>query len=240
MAATGESVEVDVRHIGLDRADITQQGQIQLPDHGPQDDIAHMKSEPESRSSTHRVVNSLKQKKHDAGVKVRKTLHIKKPSDDLASSTSPILANAADEKSDSRLDGASTTPEKHTLKDFTHNPVETVKSKISDKGNQQVAANIAAKEIPHGQDVDLVNASSAVERARSEHERMLAVQNLNDLLKLRQSTYVRWTLDRHVTSIRVLPRETVTRRPKADFETKNARGEVVVDWRAYGTHVSTR
>lgn len=241
MAVDNELVVVDAEDLGLDRAHITSRGQIQISDHIPQegrDNAIHLRNEPEMQSSTHRVVNSLKQKKHDAAVKVREKLHMKKVTDDLESSTSPVLADTADYKSESRLDGKSTAPEKHSIRGFIQNPVDTVKSKTSNKGNQEVAANIAAKEIPHGQDVDVVKASSAVERARSEHEKMLAVQNLDELLKLRQSTYVRWTLDRHVTKIRVLPRDRVEKKSRGAFERKDAQGSIVLDWKAYGKHVS--
>ncbi|KAF1944695.1 hypothetical protein EJ02DRAFT_452296 [Clathrospora elynae] len=247
MALSEELVQVDGRDIGLERSTITQQGQIELPDKnfGENDNGAHLRdpdnyAEPDARSSTHHVVNSLRQKKHDAGIKLRKTFHISKDTDDadkLDSTKSPILANTADvEKSGSRLDN-NTAPEKHTVKDLMHNPVDTVKSKVSNQGNQQVAANIAAKEIPHGQEVDLVNASSAIDRARTENEKLLAIKNLSELLKERQSTYVRWSLDRHVSKVRALPRDTVVLKPRSAFEHRNPQGNIVVDWRAYGSHL---
>ncbi|KAL6706388.1 hypothetical protein ACN47E_005494 [Coniothyrium glycines] len=240
MGEEGHHVDVDAGGIGLDRVKIASRDRILLPDHGTREgreEEVVLKEEPETRSSTHRVVNSLKQKKHDAGVKVRKTLHIKKASDDVASSTSPILAQGPDTESGSRLDGKDTSREKLTAKEILHHPVDAVKAKTSKAGNQQVAANIAAKEVPHGQDVDVVKAADAVDAARTHKEKEIAVQNLDELLKLRQSTYVRWTLDRHVTNVRILPRDQVARKPRAEFETRNPRGEVVVDWRAYGRHL---
>jgi hypothetical protein len=105
-------------------------------------------------------------------------------------------------------------------------------------GNQEVAANIAATEIHHGQEVDLVNAASALEEAKTEDEKRAATQTLSDLLKQRQTTYVRWSLDRHVTKIRVIPRDILARKPRAEFEKKNSQGNTIVDWRAYGAHVS--
>lgn len=243
-----ELVPVDEMNIGLDRSKITSRGQIQIPEQSnskPHDNELHQDpnadanlEQAESRSSAQHMKESVKQKKHHVGIKLRKTLHINKASDQFETSNHPVLANDADTKSDSRLDNKPPTPEKHTMKNLIHNPIDTVKSKVSDQGNHEVAANIAAKEVPHGQEVDLVNASTAVERARTENERLLAIQNLSKLLKERQNTFVRWTLDRHVTKLRVLPRDTVTKRPKRDFEKKNARGEIFTDWKAYATHVS--
>jgi hypothetical protein len=244
-----ELVQVDEADIGLERSNITQQGQIVLPERrsGSSDnDVARLRdpddyTEPDTQSSTHHVVNKLRQKKHDAGIKLRKKFHIAKPSDDAEKldAKSPILANTTEiEQSNSRLDNKEVS-EKHTMDGLMHHPIDTVKEKVSNQGNQEVAGNIAAKEIPHGQEVDLVNASTAVDRARTESEKLLAIRNLSELLKQRQSTYVRWSLDRHVSKVRVLPRDTVVLKPRSDFERTNAQEGTVIDWRAYGSHVST-
>lgn len=248
MVPEDEYVQVDEKQIGLDRAIITSKGQIQLPqlgdsqrhDDGPrQDPSRHVElAEPDLRSSTQHMKDSIKQKSHDAGIKIRKTFHISKESDGYETLKPPIIANTAEETSDSRLDSVLPIPDKRTLKEMVHNPVDTVKSKVSNQGSKQMAENIAAKEIAHGQEVDLVNASTAVERADTEDDKLRATQTLSELLKQRQSTYVRWTLDRHVTKVRIIPRDTMFRRPKTDFETKNASGEVIMDWRAYVNHVS--
>lgn len=246
MAQDNEYTQIDARNIGLDRSNITRHEQIEIPDDTTRktdDDVArdvtHLRYEPESNTSTHTTVEKLIEKKHHAGIKIRKKLHISKASDDFeVSSSSPILANNPDEKTHSRLDNANTEGEDHKLKDFAHNPIDTIKSKASKAGEHELAANIAAKEIPHGQDVDLVNAASELERARSEKEKKLATQNISELLKLRQSTFVRWTLDRHVSKVRVLPRNTATRKPRSAFEHKNTQNGVDVDWHAYGKHVS--
>jgi hypothetical protein len=249
MDLRNELVQVDEANIGLERSNITQQGQIVLPGRksGSSDnDVAHLRdpddyTEPDTQSSTHHVVNKIRQKKHDAGIKLRKTFHITKPSDEAEKldAKSPILANTTEiEQSNSRLDNKE-VPEKHTMDGLMHHPIDTVKEKVSNQGNQEVAANIAAKEISHGQEVDLVNASTAVDRARTESEKLLAISNLSELLKQRQSTYVRWSLDRHVSKVRVLPRDTVVLKPRSDFERTNAQEGTVIDWRAYGSHVST-
>jgi hypothetical protein len=239
MNATKELVQLDELDIGLDRSNITTENQIQIPKLNHDDGPDVTQAEPESRSSSH-LVNSLKERKHHAGVKIRKTLHISKPTDNL-SSNSPVLANSADEPSSkSRLVHELPVPDKATVKDFLHHPVDTVKSKVSDQGNQQVAANIAAKEIPHGEEVDLVKAHDAVNRAQTESEKLLAIQDVKRLMKERQSTYARWSLDRHVSKIRVLPKETMRRKPQTHFQKKDLTGQVITDWDAYGRHVCLR
>jgi hypothetical protein len=232
-----ELVEANEVDIGLDRSNITTDNKIQLPtldsDNSDDDDA---QSEPENRSSSS-LVNSLRRRNQKVKVKIRKTLHISKASDELHSD-SPVLANSAQEESDSRLVHRLPVPEKATMKDFMHNPVDTVKAKVSDRGNEQVAANIAAKEISHGHEVDLINAHDAVNRATTERERLLAIKDVSKLIKERQSTYARWSLDRHVTKVRVLPRETMVKKSQAEFRKLNSQGQMVTDWNAYATHVS--
>jgi hypothetical protein len=231
-----ELVQVDEADIGLDRSNITQQNQIQIPKLEENNGNNHVNHAENEGSSSSKLVNTLKDRKHHAAVKIRKTLHISKATDDLTSQ-SPVLANTTEEQSDSRLVHQLPIPDKPTVKDFIHNPIDTVKSKVSDQGNQQVAANIAAKEISHGEEVDLVNAHDAVSRATTERERLMAIQDVKRLMKERQSTYARWTLDRHVTNVRVLPKETMVRKSQADFQIKDIRGQIVTDWNAYGSHV---
>lgn len=231
-----ELVQVNEFDIGLDRSNITQEGQIKLPnpDDGETEDD-RQSAERDARSPPSKL-SALKERKHNAAIKIRQKLHISKESDHI-SSQSPILANTT-EDSDSRLVHQLPNPDKATFKDFVHNPVDTVKSKVSNQGNQEVAANIAAKEISHGQEVDLVNAHDAVARARTENEKLLAIKDVSRLMKERQGTYARWSLDRHVTKVRVLPRDTLVLKPQAAFQTRDARGKVVTDWRAYGQHAS--
>ena len=244
MASGDESRTVNILEIGLDRAAIDANGQIQLPESqspssGPDDSLrdAGMQAENESApSSLAHVLSSDGERSHDALAKLKITLNPSKGSAALGSEA-PVLADSSDGQSGSRLVHELPAPEKPTFKDFLHHPIKTTKSKISKQGNHQVAAQIAAKEVPHGQEVDLVNADTAVEHATTADEKQSAVQELSGLMEARQKTYVRWTLDRHVTKVRALPRDTFARKPRKDFETKDAGGNVVVDWEAYSQHV---
>lgn len=231
-----EMVERDETDIGLDRSKITSENKIELPtlesDHSSDDE----QSEPDTRSSN--LVQSLKHRKHRAGLKIRKALHVNKASDGIVSQA-PVLANTAEEESDSRLIHKLPIPEKATMRDFIHSPVDTIKSKVSGQGNQQVAANIAAKEVSHGIEVDLVNAHDAVGQATTERDRLLAIKDVSKLIKERQGTYARWSLDRHVMKIRILPRLTMVKKLRADFQKQDSQGKIVTDWHTYGAHVRT-
>lgn len=238
MQAPQEPVLVDEFEVGLDRAKITKSAQIQLPEsHNTQNHGADVQVESDGpRSSSHNVVDSIKLKKHKAGIKIRKTLHMGRASDDL-DMTATALAGVNEEPSGSRLVSDPPEPDKATMKDFIHNPLDTIKAKISEQSNQQVASQITAKEVPHGDDVDLINASEALEDARNDAQRLLAIQDLSRLMKERQATYARWTLDRHITKVRLLPRNQTRLKPRSDFEKYNPQEGLVIDWRAYGQHV---
>ncbi|KAA8612749.1 hypothetical protein A1F94_007115 [Pyrenophora tritici-repentis] len=57
------------------------------------------------------------------------------------------------------------------------------------------------------------------------------------MLRQRQNTYVRWSLDRHVTKLRVLPRNTIKLKPRSDFTTTDSQGTTTIDWKNYTTHL---
>ncbi|KAI4943599.1 hypothetical protein J4E91_009236 [Alternaria rosae] len=237
-----ELVQVDDLDIGLDRSHITYQGQIEISgsrSESSNDETPHPRDSTPV-SSTTRIVNKVRQKKHTAGIKIRKTLHIAKAEDEIEEPDpdSVVLVDTTEVKqSKSRLDHKSTAGEKHTLKDLLHNPIDTVKSKGWNQGNQEVAANIAVSEVPHGQEVDLVNAATVVNQAATKDEKAQAQNSLAQMLDQRQSTYVRWSLDRHVTKIRIIPRDTAFLKPRKDFEKKDATGRTVTEWREYGSHL---
>lgn len=238
-----ESVSVSEGDIGLSRSTINHHGQIQL--------VNQELLKPSISSSptaipdsqvplSHRTIrHSFDERRHDTAIKLRKALHISKPSDEQSYPASAILANDTTETSESRLHHDIPVRDKRTVKDMLHNPIDTIKDKVSGQGGHQAVANVATKEISHGQEVDLVNAHDRVKHAGTDVERLLAVQDLDKLTKERQAMYVRWTVDRHVTKCRILPRSTFSRKSRSEFESKTIQGETVVDWNAYGAHVST-
>ncbi|RAR02794.1 hypothetical protein DDE82_005536 [Stemphylium lycopersici] len=244
-----ELVEIDRVGVGLERPHITNEGQIQLPERRPessdsdtataQDPANHVPTD--AQTTTHRVFNKVKVKKHIAGIKIRKTFHMERPvdEDEESGTRSLVLVDTAEVKqSKSRLDDKSTASEKRSVKDIFNYPIDTLKHKGWCQGNQEVAAKVAVSEVPHGQEVDLVSASAAVAQAETREEKQRAEKCVSEMLRRRQSTYVRWSLDRHVTKIRVLPQDAIEARPRSDFERKDKHRDTFTDWRAYGAHLA--
>lgn len=150
----------------------------------------------------------------------------------------PVLADSDDRISKARYVEDKPEPEHHKAKDLLHHPVDTVTSKVGGTAGHQISANIAAKEIPHGQEVELVRAHDALLRSRNDTERLMAIENINELLQTRQDQFVRWTMDRHVQKVRLLPPSSVPWKTRKDFmHIRNGKNEV--DWFAYGEHVSS-
>ncbi|KAF2658499.1 hypothetical protein K491DRAFT_652742 [Lophiostoma macrostomum CBS 122681] len=234
--------------ISLDRSAINHHGQVKLVEHqagqasvDEASDYENASKEDKSRLSLHRMKDSVNERRHQAASKIKKAVYLESRDKNLKIDTgdtrSPILAKDVTKQTDSRIDSAQPVPDKHTVKDFLHNPVQTTRTKFQKESSHEVAANIAAKEVSHGQEVDLVKAEDAVKDAKTEKERNVALQNRNDLIKQRQTLFIRWTLDRHVTKIRLLPRETFVRKPRTEFGTTNAQGKFETDWQAYSHHL---
>ncbi|KAH6643005.1 hypothetical protein C7974DRAFT_114432 [Boeremia exigua] len=232
-----EPALVDEFEIGLDRAKITKSAQIQLPEsHETEKQGTESDSESDSpRSPSHNLVESIKFKKHKAGIKIRKKLHIGRASDDFDLTTTAIAGRH--DASQSRYVTDAPEPDRTTFKDFVHNPIDSVRAKVAEHSNQQFAGQMTAKEIPHSNEVDLLQASEAVEAANTDAQRLLAIQDLSKLMKERQATYARWTIDRHITKVRLLPREEMKLKSRSDFEKYSPQEGLVIDWRAYGQHL---
>lgn len=234
---SSEPARTDALEVGLDRAKITKSDHIQLAEsHSPKDQVADIDTDVDSpRTSSNHVIESIKQKKHKAGIKIRKSLHIGRASDDHELTTTAIVGG--NENSDSRYVAEPPEPDRVTFKDFVHNPIDTVRCKVTEHSNQEFAGHFTAKEVPHGDEVDLLHASEAVEAAQTDAQRLLAIQDLSKLMKERQATYARWTFDRHITKVRPLPRDHIELKPRSAFERYDPLEGLVIDWRAYGQHV---
>jgi hypothetical protein len=243
---------VNVDNVGLDRSNILPHGQIQLPKdetpgggtlppQGFQPGVAHPPATLPPRVDTAHHLSTrekLREKKDHAKDKLKDAFHIRKDSVEPEVHEGAILANSVEQTNDSRLEHDLPQHEKKTTKDLIHDPVNTIKEKVTGQGSHQAAANIAAKEIPHGQEVDLVRAHDRVNRAQTDAERLLAIQDLDKLVKERQDMFVRWTMDRHVTKVRRLPKENFPKKTVADFERWDPVEGKVMDWRGYLAHVT--
>ncbi|KAE8854769.1 hypothetical protein PTNB73_10418 [Pyrenophora teres f. teres] len=236
-------VQMNELDIGLGRSHINSQDQIELPKRRSTSSSSSSdfdSVQPDTQSSTHQLVKKVKQKKRHASVKIREALHIPKPADDVKELEPEALVladTAAVGESESRLDDKSTAPERHGVKDMLRYPIDTVKKMGWSQGNQELADNIAVSEMPHGQEVDLVQAATTASQAQTEEEKQQAEEKLSEMLRQRQNTYVRWSLDRHVTKLRVLPRDTIKLKPRSDFATKDSQGNTTTDWKQYITHL---
>lgn len=224
--------------LGLDRTRINAQDQIQLisesPEREPNVDGGAGFIEYHNDHPGQADVGLSKRKR--LSIKAKNLLHI--GSDPTApEAKGPVLADAPDSVSKSRLVSDAPTKESHTLSDLVHNPVETVKSKVTGTSGHQAAANLVAKEISHGREVELVQAHEDIARAKTDRERLLAIQNVDELVKARQDMFVRWTMDRHVTKVRMLKKPTESMKPRAEFVMKQADGKERMDWAGYVAHV---
>ncbi|THX29280.1 hypothetical protein D6D10_08964 [Aureobasidium pullulans] len=218
--------------VALDRAAIKQGGQVQPSNQ----ELPHPSPLPHSGYSVRR---SFDDHRHAAAAKFRKALHINEPSNvRLGVEAHPILAkDSIPEPCKSRLDHESSNSEQSTVDRLLHNPIDTIKDKISAQGSHQAAADVATVEISHGQEVELVKAQDRVEQAETNDEKITAVHERDWLVKERQNTYVRWTMDRHVTQCRPLPRDAFVKKSRSAFEHKTIDEGTVIDWKAYGTHL---
>ncbi|KAF2743486.1 hypothetical protein M011DRAFT_471419 [Sporormia fimetaria CBS 119925] len=250
-------VNVDDEQIGLDRSNINPHGQMQLakddqPDFTPTRTTDLNTSRRASTgfresSEDHSKREKIKEKTDHAKHKLKKALHIKQDSVHSTASDgptdaagnrvpAPILAESVQDPSQSRYEHELPQNEKKTMKDLVHDPVNTVKEKVTGEGSHQAAANIAAKEIPHGQDVELVRAHDRLQQAHTETERLLAIQDMDELIRERQNMFVRWTMDRHITKLRRLPKGSFPKKTMADFTRKDPTQGTVTDWRGYMQH----
>ena len=136
-----------------------------------------------------------------------------------------------------RLDNHPPEQSAHGLKDFIHQPVQTIKTKAERKTNKAVAETFSTAEVSHAHDVELILAQDNVASAQTEEERSSASEDVQALKRARQDMFVRWTMDRHVLKIRQLQRKPVQPKNRADFVAKSDSGQQKMDWKAYGSHV---
>lgn len=121
-------------------------------------------------------------------------------------------------------------------KGLLHHPVDTVSSALHGASGAKMAAVMDNQTIAHGADVNLVRAHDKVTAAVGEEEKQLASDELEELKKVRQDTYVRWTMDRHVLKVRRIPPLKLPQPHKQDY-TAGKEGKGPVDWAAYGQDV---
>ena len=178
--------------------------------------------------------------------KLKHILHLHKVKQDAGDSGDlPVLANVQDtsesKSSRSRLDHEDTHSQSKSSKvhDLLHDPIKATKSTIQDLVAGNVAENMLATEIPHDHDVNLIESQDAVLQAKTSEDRLKATYKRDELVENRQNEFVRWTLDRHVTRVKVVSNDALPDRQKKDYQRTDKQGRVKTDWMSYCAHVST-
>jgi hypothetical protein len=227
---------------GLDRSHIDADGRIQHPSqplNSPSNDTSFDEFDEEGDDGA--KIQSMDgpeplSKRKRLSLKTKKVLHIGGDSHPKSTATTPVLADAPESTPDTRL--VHELPKQdNNFKELLKNPVDTVTSKVTSQGGQQVASNLVAKEIPHGQEVELVQAQDEVLNAKSDAAKGLAIEEVDTLVRRRQDMFLRWTMDRHVTKVRVLPQETMSKKGLKDFLISTDDGKARTDWTAYLNYV---
>lgn len=236
--AENRATPVSKGELGLDRTRINTKGQIELisesPEREPKIDGGAGFIEYHDNNPDQADIRLSKRKR--LSIKAKNLLHIGSDSN-APEPNGPVLADAPDSVSKSRLVSDAPIKEPHTLSDVVHNPVETVKSKVTGTSGHQAAANLVTKEISHGREVELVQAHEEIAHARTDKERLLAIENVGCLVKARQDQFVRWTMDRHVTKVRILKKPPESLKPRGGFVIKQTDGKERMDWTSYISHV---
>jgi hypothetical protein len=238
--AENKATPISTGDLGLDRTRINAEDQAQLI--SEPSDISHSANSFDDGSGVpaiHYGNDASEQDQNPLSIRKRislgakKVLHIGNDASNKPLPAAPILADAPQTDSDSRLVHDSPLKENNKLKNLVHDPIDTIKS----KGGHQAASNLAAKEISHGREVELVRAHAEIARARTKTERLLAIKAVDEMMAARQDMFVRWTMDRHVMKVRILPRNTVRLKNRREFVVKGADGKEKMDWEGYIVHV---
>lgn len=123
------------------------------------------------------------------------------------------------------------------FKEVLKNPISTVQSALHGASGAKFAETMDNQVIAHGAEVRLARAYDELKDAASDEQKVKAADNLEDLKKARQDSFVRWTLDRHVLTVRRVPPRTVPWPKPQDFKAKAEDGKTYTQWTDYGHHV---
>ena len=118
------------------------------------------------------------------------------------------------------------------LKEFVKKPMETLKSLAHTRGGNEFAENVADTDVSHGASVNIVLAHERIAASTNNRDRLRATEHFETLKGVRQESLVRWTMDRHIRSVKNVQALRVPRLGKKDF----VRNEKMY-WLDYGQHV---
>jgi hypothetical protein len=137
-----------------------------------------------------------------------------------------------------RLDHQDPPKQKSKASGLLQSPIKTVRSAFQGQLAKKITDNMAATEISHHHNVELIESHDSVLQAKTSREKLVATDRRNELLKARETELVRWTLDRHVTRVRALSEDPVFCQPRSSFQTTDRQGQLRTEWASYATHVS--
>jgi hypothetical protein len=203
-------------------------------------DISHHVTQPSPTSSIRRFSRSLRAKIH------RKSHTQPDVSTDQRILDKTVLAptlapNPSVTTKEDRFDGE--PPKKPSLppvKEFIHSPIQTFKAVAHVSGGGAVVESIATKDVSHEAGVQLVRANEDLAAAETADEETQALEKLASLKGIRQDSYVRWTLDRHITKISRQQLQPLTRKDRHDFVHQGGNGKREMNWKSYGHYVRSQ
>lgn len=160
-----------------------------------------------------------------------------KPEKSADSTTVPTLAPPPKESENDRLFHDAPEQKGPDFKEVVKNPVSTVKSAFHGASGAKFAETMDNQVIAHGAEVRLVRAYDDLVNAESERDKVSAADNLEELKKARQDSFVRWTMDRHVLTVRRVPPRSIPWPRLGDFNGKREDGKKQMKLVDYGHHV---
>lgn len=119
-----------------------------------------------------------------------------------------------------------------SLREVIAKPVETLKSLAHKKGGNEFAESVANTDASHGASVNLVLAHERIVASINDQERLKATKKFAALKQMRQESFVRWTMDRHVRKVKNAQAQRIPLLDKKDF-VRNGK----MHWLDYGHHV---
>lgn len=193
---------------------------------------------PDVHGKLHRISKKFSNNvKSKADIVLHPTHHKKERSTD--STTVPTLAPPPTDKADDdRLFHKAPSQTGASLQDIVKHPISTAENTFNSAGGAKFAATMDNQVVAHGADVRLVRAYDELVNAESEKDRIDAADNLEELKKARQDSFVRWTMDRHVLMVSRVTACSVQWPRLEDFEAEGDDGKPRKQWSDYGHHVS--
>ncbi|KAL8819489.1 MAG: hypothetical protein Q9223_002077 [Gallowayella weberi] len=171
-----------------------------------------------------------------ADIVLHPTNHKKEKSTDPT--TVPTLAPPpVDQAENDRLFHDAPEQKRPDFKEVVKHPISTVQSALHGASGAKFAETMDNQVIAHGAEVRLVRAYDEAANATSEVDKTNTANNLEELKKTRQDSYVRWSLDRHVLMVRRVPPHMTTWPKFEDFKTRTKDGRACTQWAEFGHHL---